>query len=111
MIRTLSAFLLAGAATFSADPPITPFTVCEVLRDLPPHEGKDVAIIGRYSFRENGRWVGEQVCEPAVNVPPLLWLVEDAKDGPRPPGNYGLDGVALNRKFAEIQRHTALGKF
>lgn len=111
VVPALAVFVLAGATTFSADPPISPITVCEVLRDIPAHEGKNVAVVGRYSFRETGRWVGEQVCEPAVTVPPLLWLQEDSKDGPRPPGNYELDGVAMNRKFAEVQRHTALGKF
>jgi hypothetical protein len=111
MMRATSVFILAGATTFSADPPILPVGVCEVLRDLPAHEGKTVAVIGRYSFRENGRWVGEQVCDPPITVPPQLWLVEDSKDGPKPPNNFELDGVALHRKFNEVQRHTVLGKF
>jgi hypothetical protein len=111
IIRVLSIFVLGSAATFSADPPILPLGVCEVLRDLPALDGKNVAVIGRYSFRGNGRWIGEQSCTPTVTVPLELWLVEDLKGGPKPPENFQLDGVALNRKFAELQRRSPLGKF
>jgi hypothetical protein len=111
MLRAVSVFILAGGATFSADPPILPLGVCEVLRDLPALEGKSVAVIGRYSFREKGRWVAEESCSPPVTVPPELWLLEDLKGGPKPPGNFELDGVVLNRKFVELQRHSPLGKF
>ncbi|MBZ5621099.1 MAG: hypothetical protein LAQ69_20590 [Acidobacteriia bacterium] len=111
MIRALTVFILSAATTFSADPPIVPLGVCEVLRDLPAQEGKSVAVIGRYSFRGNGRWVGEQTCDPPVTVPPQLWLLEDSKDGPKPPGDFELDAIALHRKLTEIERHTSLGKF
>jgi hypothetical protein len=102
--------LLCGFA-LAADPPLVPLTVCEILHDLPSYEGKSVAVLGRYSFRENGRWLGEQACDPGSPVPPLLWLMEDSKDGPKPPGDFELDAVALHRKFAVIQQHTSLGKF
>jgi hypothetical protein len=82
------------------------------MRELPAQEGKDVAVIGRYSFREHGRWIGEQECVPATDTSPAqLWLLEDSKDGPKPPSNFDLDGVVLNRKLAQVQRHTTLGKF
>ena len=109
--RAMSVFIVSGLKIFSADPPIVPLSVCDVVRDLPAHEGKNVAVIGRYSFREAGRWVADQVCDPPVTVPPELWLLEDSKEGPKPPGNYELDGVALQRKFNDLQRHTPLGKF
>jgi hypothetical protein len=60
--------LLVTAFAVAADPPIPPVTVCEILADLPAHEGKDVAVLGRYSFRRDGRWIGEQSCEPATAV-------------------------------------------
>ena len=104
------ALFLAAFAT-AADPPILPVTVCEVLADLPAHDGKDVAILGRYSFRRDGRWIGEESCDPATNVPPMLWLTEDATDGPKPPANFEIDATALNKKFAGLVRHTSLGKF
>ncbi len=110
-MRLVSLVMLAGSATFSADAPIVPLSVCEVLRDLPAHDGKEVAVLGRYSFRENGRWIGEQACDPALDVPPQLWLVERLSDGPKPPDQFALDAVALKKKLAEIKRRTSLGKF
>jgi hypothetical protein len=99
------------AFALAAEAPLVPITVCEVLRDLPSFEGKSVAVAGRYSYRESGRWMGEQACEAGSPAPPLLWLVEDSSDGPKPPGNFELDGVALNRKFAGMRQRTSLGKF
>ena len=102
--------LLCGFA-MAADPPIVPLSVCEILRDLPSYEGKSVAVVGRYSFRESGRWMSEQACDAGSPGPPLLRLVEDPTDGPKPPGDFELDAVALNRKFAGVRQHTSLGKF
>jgi hypothetical protein len=100
-----------------------PITVCEVLRDLPAQTGKTVAVLGRYSFRENGSWVSEDTCLPAADAAPQaagstppppppreLWMVED-HTAPRLPDDYELDGPALHRKLSEMQRHTALAKF
>jgi hypothetical protein len=109
--RSIYLALLLAAFAIAADPPIPPVTVCEVLADLPAHEGKDVAVLGRYSFRRDGRWIGEQSCEPATAVPPVLWLTEDAIDGPKPPANLEFDVAVLNKKFAGLTRHTSLGKF
>jgi hypothetical protein len=99
----------------AADPPLVPLTVCEVLHDLASNEGKAVAVLGRYSFRETGRWMGEQACDtgsPGPGItPPLLWLVEDPTDGPKPPGDFELDAVAVNRKLALLQQHTSLSRF
>ena len=108
-----SIFLALWAATFgvAADPPIPTVTVCEVLADLPAHEGKDVAVLGRFSFRRDGRWIGEQSCEAANGAPPQLWLTEDSAAGPKPPANFEFDSQVLNKKFAAMAKRTALGKF
>jgi hypothetical protein len=82
-------------------------TVCEVLADLPAHDGKDFAVLGRYSFRRDGRWIGEESCGGNSG---MIWLSEDS-EAPRPPGNFDIDGPLLNKKFAEMLKHTALGKF
>jgi hypothetical protein len=100
------------AAGWAADGVLTPLTVCEVVRDLPAQEGKVIALLGRYSFRTTGRWMGEQACEnSAPGIQPQLWLVEDLKNGPEPPEHLKLDGASLKRKFADIQLRTSLGKF
>jgi hypothetical protein len=94
----------------AAEPPLVPLTVCEVLHDLPALDGKTVVVVGRYSFRQNGRWMGEQACEAAPATAPVIWLTEDVKGAPKPPGDFELDAIILHRKFADIQRHTALAK-
>jgi len=107
--------VLICAFALAAEPPLVPLTVCEVLHDLASNEGKTVAVVGRYSYRETGRWMGEQSCDAGSagpgGTPPLLWLVEDSNDGPKPPGSFELDAVALNRKFAGMRQRTSLGKF
>ena len=109
--RVLTLALLVAAGAAAADPPIIPMTVCEVIADLPAHEGKEVAVLGRYSFRRDGRWIGEDSCEPAAKLPSMLWLTEDSVDAPKPPGEFELDVPTLNRKFASLLRRTSLGKF
>jgi hypothetical protein len=91
--------------------PVTPITVCEVLANLPAHEGKDAAILGRYSFRRDGRWMGEETCRAGASGPAVLWLTEDGAAGPKLPGNFEIDAAVLNRKFAELVKRTTLGKF
>ncbi len=108
----VAAVTLVCAAAFPADAPITPLTVCEVARNLSAQEGKDLAVLGRYSFRANeGLSLGEQSCDPAADAPPRLLLVENSKDAPKPPGSYELDAAALRRKLAEIQKRTQLSRF
>jgi hypothetical protein len=109
--RSISLALLVTAFAVAADPPIPPVTVCEILTDLAAYEGKDVAVLGRYCFRRDGRWIGEQSCEPATAVPPVLWLTEDEFTGPKPAANLEFDAAVLNKKFAALTRHTSLGKF
>lgn len=105
------ALALAAAAAQPAQAPLEPLTVCEVLRDLAAHDGKEFAILGRYSYRTTGRWIGEQACAPPLDGPPQLWLTEDLKDAPKPPANFEIDGVAVRRKFADMTKRTSLGKF
>jgi hypothetical protein len=94
-----------------AGTPVAPLTVCQVIRDLPALQGKDVAVVGRYTFRATGRWIGEQACDPASALLPQLWLEEDANTGPKPEGPMELDAAALKRAYADILKRTSLGKF
>ena len=111
LFRAAACLLAAGGLARAADPQLAPVGVCEVLRDLASWENKSAAIVGRYSFRPTGRWVSEQVCEPGAADPPQLWIVEDDKDGPRPPERFELDVAQVRVKLAAITRHTALAKF
>ena len=114
MVGSVRRWLYVGAALLcakAADAPLIPVSVCEVVRDLASEDGKSAAVLGRYSFRANGRWIAEQACSPATDALPELRLLEDLKDGPKPPGNFEIDGVELRKKFAEITRRTSLGKF
>lgn len=108
-LRPLLLTSLLCLSGWAADP-IVPITVCEVLANAGVHEGHDVAVLGRYSFRKDGRWIGEQSCG-ASGTPSLLWLSEDTAAGPKPPDDFELDASALNRKFAELTKKTSLGKF
>jgi len=109
-LRVLVLASLAPLSVLAAEP-IVPVTVCEVLSNAPALEGKEVAVLGRYSFRKDGRWIAEESCGATPATPPMLWLTEDSAGGPKPPGDFELDASALNRKFAELVKRTTLGKF
>jgi len=111
LVRVLACSVAACAAARAADPQLAPVGVCEVLHDLAAWESKTAAIVGRYSFRPIGRWVSEQVCEPGSADPPQLWIVEDEKEGPRPPERFEFDAALVRLKLTGIGRRTALAKF
>jgi hypothetical protein len=110
LLRVLFVGLAGCAAAQCADATLVPLTVCEVVADLPAQEGKILAVIGRYSFRSTGRWMGEQSCTAPGPAPELL-MVEDPKDGPKPPEHLNLDSAALKSKFAIVQRRSTLVNF
>lgn len=110
MLRGMIGFLALLVSVGVCNEPLTPMTVCEALRELPALEGKPAAVLGRYSFRQTGRWIGEQECDPAAGDPPHMMLVEDT-DAPRPPNSYELDALAVGRKLTAVRRKTSLGKF
>ena len=101
------ALLICAFACAADPPPIVPLTVCEIVADLPAHEGKNYAVLGRYSYRRDGRWMGEDDCGAGTAT---LRLNEDS-GAPKPPANFELDAATLNKKFSELQKHTSLGKF
>jgi len=111
LVRAAACLLAACGLARAADSQLVPVSVCEVLRDLASWESKSVAIVGRYSFRPTGRWVGEQICDPGAADPPLLWIIENERDGPRPPERFEFDAAVMRLKLTEIARRTALAKF
>jgi len=113
--KTVWAVIVATCAFgLPAVAPVAPLTPCEIVRDLPVYDGKSLAVVGRYSFREKGRWVSEQTCataDPQRAAVPVLSLIEDLNEGPKPPEQFELDGLVVQRKWAALQKSTQLGKF
>jgi hypothetical protein len=52
-----------------------------------------------------------QSAPPSAALGPELWMVEDPKDGPRPPEHLNLDSAALKSKFGVVQRRSTLVNF
>jgi len=104
--RYLFAIALAGVRLFAADAAassLEPVTVCELLEHTDTLAGKPVLVVGRYSFREYGRFLSERDC--------VLRVVLDAKNGPLPPDSFSIDAAAASRKLAIVRRSTPLGSF
>jgi len=75
-----------------------------------------VAVVGRFSFRRDGRTLNEDSCGtnagPGEATPPnAIHLIDDAKSGPKPPEVFALDGAALNRKLKNVKERTKLRTF
>ena len=108
--------LLSAGLLHAGEPALQPVTVCEVLQDLSAYDGKVVAIVGRFSFRHNGRWLGEQNCDRKLVIseqewPNALWVAYDPVSAPKPPAVLAVDGVLLAQKLSEVKRATPLTKF
>ena len=93
-----------------------PVTVCDVLKDLSAYDGKVVAVVGRFSFRQNGRWIGEQKCDRKLVTgepewPNSLWVSYEPATAPKPPDVLAVDGVLLAQKLREVKLATTLTKF
>jgi len=94
----------------AADRGIVPISVCELMRALASRDGQTVAVVGRYSFRSTGQWVAQQGCQ-TPDVQPVLQLLEDPREAPKAPEVFQFDAAVLDKKLAEVQEHTPLGKF
>lgn len=108
------AFWAIGAR--AADTALQPITVCEVLKDLPSYDGKVVAVLGRFSFRRDGRSINQEACgsKPAAGepAPPTsIRMTDDSKAGPKPPEVFALDAAAVTRKLKLVQEQTTLRAF
>jgi hypothetical protein len=99
----------------AAEPPLRPVTVCEIMQNLAAYDGKVVAVVGRFSARQTGRWLGEQKCERNLVVsdqqwPNAFWLVYDAATAPPPPAVLAVDAPLLAQKLQAVKAGTSLGK-
>lgn len=104
---------LLAALVQAGEKPLKALRVCEVLKDLKAYHGKTVAVVGRYSASDEGRWLGEETCARKLATgdfvwPNLLWLECCRTPAPMPPSPFVLDGAVLRRKLALIKRGTKL---
>jgi hypothetical protein len=102
--------LVAGA-----EPALQPVTVCEVMQDLSAYEGKVVAVVGRFSYRQAGRWLGEQKCAHKFVAgdwewPNAFWVTYDPEDAPKPPAVLAVDAALLAQKLRAVKLGTSLTK-
>jgi hypothetical protein len=98
-----------------AEPALQPVTVCEVLQDLPAYDGKVIAVVGRFSSRQAGRWLGEQKCGHKLVTggfewPNSFWVEYDGATGPEPPTVLAVDAAILARKLSDVKLGTSLTK-
>jgi hypothetical protein len=93
---------------------LKPMTVCEILEDLKQFEGQPVAILGRYSFRSEGRWMSEDDCKSSDAHPSehaLIWLAYEPQSAPRMASGFQMDGAAIEQKLVQIKKRTSLKQF
>jgi hypothetical protein len=100
----------------AGEPPLVPVTVCEVMKDLAAYDGKVVAVVGRFSFRQYGRWLGEQNCGAKLMLagqewPNAFWVTYDPEKAPEPPAVLAVDSVLLAQKLRDVKAGASLGKF
>lgn len=101
--------LYVGAASVAAGPTLDPVPVCEVVSSPKEFEGKPVALVGRYSYRQKARWLDEEGCGEKAHG--IIWLTIDPQKAPKPAEQIAIDQPVLEKKLAVIKEHTSLGKF
>ena len=112
----LALLAIVPPATLIGEAPLEPVTVCEVLKDPKLYDGRVVALLGRYSYRTEGRWIGEDACRAPENnsstsTPEIIWLSYAPDSAPRMVSGYTVDGAAVAQKIQLVKKGTALRKF
>jgi hypothetical protein len=89
----------------AADAPavLQPVTVCEALAHPETYSSKPVLLLGRFSFRDYGRFLSEKGC--------VLHVLFDGKNGAVPPVLFSVDTAATDRKLAAVRKSTNLATF
>lgn len=87
---------------------VQPVRVCTVLQDLTSYTGKVVAVVGRFSYRHDGRFLSEETCESGGSVLPVAF---DKKLAPKTPEHLEIGSLAVAKLLKQIQKTTALAKF
>ena len=101
-VLSLIAFVFAGLPAISASALVRPVSVCEALAHAGEYADKPVVVVGRFSYRDYGRFLSEKGC--------VLRVTLDAKNGPLPPGDFAVDNradlaCAVHRSRCDRARH------
>ncbi len=114
-VRLLISLLLLLMTAAAEEPAPPTVSVCEVLRNAAAYAGRTVLVVGRYSFRERGRYLSEQGCAAAGTAVQAwrdtLKVVLDSKSGPKPPAKLGVDSSVLEKMLSELKKSTKLATF
>jgi hypothetical protein len=119
VLRLASLALVVSRCVVGADAQdaqLKPVRVCEILQDLAAYNGKTVLVVGRFSFRESGRYIAEDTCGQKLSSGGTgraytLVLVSDPKTGPKGPERIEIDAALLREKLKLVKASTALRKF
>lgn len=113
----IAAIVLTGTALAqhkSDDGPLKPVTVCEILANPQVFNGKNLAVLGRFSFTDEGQWLVDDGCGTKLVTDGytwrnLIWLDRCHEAAPDPPsGSLILDESDLNEKLVQVRRTTQL---
>lgn len=111
----LAAPFFLNSALIAAEAPVQVVRVCDVIRDLASYAGKVVAIVGRFSYREEGRFISEETCEGLKTgdsaSSKLIPVFFDIKAAPKPPESSSIDPNLIYKELEIIKRHTSLANF
>jgi hypothetical protein len=88
-------------------------TACEILKNQEKYNGKNIAVIGRYDYTNEGQWLSEDKCDwkPGNDAlwPNIIWVHCCYQPAPDPPsGSLVLDESALIEKLAQLRKSTKL---
>jgi hypothetical protein len=94
--------------------PLVPVTVCEVLSNPQQFNGKNMAILGRFSTTDEGLWLDEDDCgrrlvTEGFTWPNAIWLACCYQPAPDPPsGSLLLDEAVLSNILTQVRKTTRL---
>jgi hypothetical protein len=107
--------MVSVAGLYAADAPLPVVRVCEILRDLPSYRGKVVAVVGRFSYRDAGRFLSEKMCDSTKSEghpdPAAILVLYDSKSAPKPPHDLYFDRSLIDKELEVIRRQTSLASF
>jgi hypothetical protein len=106
---------LSVAGLYAAEDSLPVLRVCEILHDLPSYDGKVVAVVGRFSYREEGRFLSEKMCDSTKSEghldPAAILVVYDSKSAPKPARDLYFDRSLVDKELELIRRQTSLASF